>query len=203
MNKKDDENQSLEYEIKTKYFTIKHPVICKMYRKYLNIKLSRDKHPKEYCLIVSFNKDDDSEITLYANHVEGQPKEKHFLTEKLSYYIEKPSDGSNTLGLPYMYSTHIEDKIIHVCSCTLEDKEDLVVLYRQSNRKQKNKSEDIMVRMIATMHVLLEHYQARAEHEHRGKPNREKLNSRIREINLLYGELDELIKKIARKEFLI
>lgn len=201
MNKKYNNNQLLKGELKTKYFNIANLKIHKLYTKFFNIKLFRGKREKEYCLIVSFDKDDDSKLTLYINLVKDEPKEKHFVTNKLSYYTEDQLKSNRKLGLPYIYSTHIVDEIVYEYSPTLIDREDLVILYRQSNNRQKEK--DIIIRMIAAMHVLLEDYQERAEYEHHGSIDRDKLNSRIREINSLYGELKELVKRLARKELFV
>lgn len=203
MNKQNDKNQLIECELKTKYFTITNPLICKLYMKYFNIKLLGNKQPKEYCFIISFNKNDDSEIMLYANLIKNQPKEKHFVTERLSYYTEEHLDGNNRLELPYIYSTHIVNEIVYEYSPTLRDREDLIVLYRQSDNTQKEKDHEIIIKMIATMYVLLENYQERAEYEHHNTIDREKLNSRIREINSLYGELEELIQRVEKKELLM
>lgn len=200
MNEKHNNNQLLKCELKTNYFTITNPKIHKLYTKFFNIKLFRGKREKEYCLIVSFDKNNDSKLTLYINLVKDEPKEKHFITDKLSYYTEEQLKGNRKLGLPYIYSTDIVDKIVYEYSPTLSDREDLIILYRQSNNRPKKKDDDIIVQMIAAMHVLLESYQERAEYEHHDSIDREKLNSRIREINSLYGKLKELVKRLARKE---
>ncbi|MGL4345399.1 MAG: hypothetical protein ACRCTE_09385 [Cellulosilyticaceae bacterium] len=187
-NPKDEE----EMKLVTRFFTTENKTICRLYNKFFKFRLNHSREQLVYSLVVSFKEDADIFMAIVSTDEES--KELHTLTERMSCYKIEDTD------FPWAYTTHIEDEFIYEVQESLSEDESMVVLYKDPKKKQK-KSEGIRYHMIGIMADLANRYEDRVTYEHQdGQIDRDKLNQRIRQINKLRIDLEEMKQSILRGE---